>query len=173
MKLLPTIYDSDLLERAVNTSRVGYRLRTAARAIVYDDANHIALLRVGRDNYYKLPGGGIEDGEDQKQALRRELLEEIGCEAEIIGEVGEIVQYLDQIKLKQTSYCYLAKQIGEKNKPNFTDEELEKGFEIYWANDIDEAIKLLGSSKTNYDSGTSIVKRDLTLLVAAKSMMQS
>lgn len=172
MNLLRTIHDSDLYEGVIDADPTHYNLRTAARAIVLDDANQVALLKVVRDNYYKLPGGGIEEGEDRKEALRRELLEEIGCEAEIIGEVGEVIQHLDQKKLKQISYCYLAKQIGKKNEPDFTDEELEKGFEIYWAKDIDEAIELLRSSKTDDYSGTSIVKRDLVLLRAARALIQ-
>jgi 8-oxo-dGTP diphosphatase len=172
MNALATIRDSDLYEGVIDADSTEYSLRTAARAIVFDDENHVALLHVGEHHYYKLPGGGIEEGEDQKEALRRELLEEIGCEAEVCGEVGEIIQYLDQKKLKQISYCYLAKQIGEKNEPDFTDEEIEKGFEIYWAKDIDEAVMLLENSKTDDYSGTSIVRRDLTLLLAAKAIME-
>ncbi|MDB5180096.1 MAG: ADP-ribose pyrophosphatase [Candidatus Saccharibacteria bacterium] len=171
MNILPTIRDSDLYEGVIDVDPNGFRTRTAARAIVLDDLNQVALLKVGNHNYYKLPGGGIEDGEDVKQALARELLEEIGCKAQVIGEVGEIVQYLGEKQLKQTSYCYLAKQIGEKAEPNFTDEELANGFEIRWAKNIDEAIVLLENSKTDDYSGTSIVKRDLTLLIAAKKLI--
>lgn len=171
MKLIATIHDSDLYENVVDADPTNYRLRTAARAVVLDDRDQVALLKVGAYNYYKIPGGGIEEGEDVEQALARELLEEIGCQAEIAGEVGEIVQFLDQKQLKQISYCYLAKQIGEKNAPNFTDEEVANGFEALWVKDIDEAIKLLENSRPDDYSGTSIVERDLTLLVTAKKLI--
>lgn len=172
MNLLSIIHDSDLYEGVVDADSTGYRVRTAARAVVLDDLGQVALLKVGNHRYYKLPGGGIEEGEDPRQALSRELREEIGCEANVIAEVGEIVQYLDQKQLKQISYCYLAKQIGEKNAPDFTNEELANGFEIHWAKDMDEAIALLEHSNTEDYSGVSIVKRDLILLMTAKELLQ-
>ncbi|MGV9001607.1 MAG: NUDIX domain-containing protein [Candidatus Saccharimonadaceae bacterium] len=173
MNLLPTIYDSAIAESELTIDRTNFGTRQAARAIVLDDLNQVALLKVGYLNYYKLPGGSIEEGEGIEEALRRELMEEIGCEAEIIEEVGEIVQYVDQKQLKQTSYCYLAKQVGEKNEPNFTEEELADGFKIRWAKDIDEAIELVRMSQTDNYSGKSIVKRDLSLLIAARQLIKS
>jgi len=169
MKTLSPIYDSD---PDTGADYETYSIRTAARAIVLDDLNQVALLKVGNHNYYKLPGGGIEEGEDKIEALHRELAEELGCKAEIIDEVGQITQYLDQKKLVQTSYCYLAKQIGERTTPDFTEEELADGFEIRWAKDINEAITLVENSQTDDYSGQSIVKRDLALLIAAREMIK-
>ena len=173
MKHIATIRDSDLYEGVIDADPTGFRLRTAGRAIVFDDLRQVALLKVGSHNYYKLPGGGVEEGEDVKEALRRELLEEIGCEADIFGEVGEITQYLDKSELKHVSYCYLAKQTGEKGFPHFTDEERANGFEIVWAKDIDEAITFLKESKAgDYYGTSSILRRDLTLLLAAKAVIE-
>jgi len=168
MKILSPIYDSCPV---VDADYETYSTRTAARAIVLDDLNQVALLKVGNHNYYKLPGGGIEEGEDKIAALHREIAEELGCKAEIIDEVGEITQYLDQKKLVQTSYCYLAKQIGERTTPDFTEEEIADGFEIRWAKHINEAITLVENSQPDDYSGQSIVKRDLSLLVAAREMI--
>ena len=168
MKSLPSIYDPTPVAGADYKT---YTTRKAARAIVLDDLNQVALLKVGNHNYYKLPGGGIEEGEDKINALHRELAEELGCRAEIIDEVGEITQFLDQKKLVQTSYCYLAKQIGEQQTPDFTEEERANGFEIRWAKNIDEAISLVESSRTKDYSGQSIVKRDLALLIAAREFI--
>jgi len=168
MKTLSPIYDPTPVAGADYKT---YTTRKAARAIVLDDLNQVALLKVGNHNYYKLPGGGIEEGEDKIEALHRELAEELGCKAEVIDEIAEITQYLDQKKLVQTSYCYLAKQIGERTTPDFTEEELADGFEIRWAKDINEAITLVENSQTDDYSGQSIVKRDLVLLIAAREMI--
>lgn len=57
------------------------RLRHAARALVVDPDEQILLLRVIVDDGVSVwiaPGGGIEAGESPLDALRRELLEEVG-----------------------------------------------------------------------------------------------
>lgn len=145
------------------SSREGYTLREAARALVIDDSHAVALLHVAKENYYKLPGGGIEGEEDPSEALERELLEEIGTAAEIVANLGTIQEFRYYWNMNQISYCYLARQYGEKGEPNFTDKELSEGFEIVWAKNIDEAITLLQSSKNiTYDDKD--IARNITFM---------
>src|SRR3989344_3275304 len=83
--------------------------RRAARAVLFDADGKVGLSHVANKHYYKLPGGGIDGNEEVIEALKRECREEIGCEIEVMGEVGEIVEHRDKIDLVQTSYCFLAK----------------------------------------------------------------
>ena len=39
-------------------------------------------MRVNKTSYYHIPGGHIEIGEDSKQAVIREIKEEIGCDVQ-------------------------------------------------------------------------------------------
>lgn len=167
MKLLREIHHSELVPNAKDVNPANFRERNAARAVVTDKDNRVALLYVGKYGYHKLPGGGVEDNENVKQALERELLEEIGCRAEIANELGKIVEYRDEWSQKQTSYCYVAKQVGEAGQPDFTEKELSEGFAITWVKNINEAIALLEHDSPKDYSGKFIRERDLAFLKAA------
>ncbi len=51
--------------------------RPSVRAIIIKDGK-IAMVHSIMYNYFKFPGGGIEDGETMTEALLRETLEEVG-----------------------------------------------------------------------------------------------
>jgi len=147
-----------------------WRFRRAVRAVILDDEKRIAILHVTKHNYHKLPGGGIEKNEDEITALNRESLEEAGCQIEITSQIGSILEYKDQWKIKQESFCYLAKIIGQKQQPEFTDEELVDGFKLLWV-DLDTAIKLVESDQPDIYEGQIINARDLTFLQEVKKII--
>ena len=66
------------------------RLRLATRAVVLDDADRILLVcfDFGDRVVWAAPGGGIEAGEADEHALRRELDEEAGL---LAFELGPLV----------------------------------------------------------------------------------
>lgn len=171
MNLIKTIYEHELYPDREEVDVAGFKVRRAARAIVFDGPK-VALLHATKYGYYKLPGGGIEEGEDIKVALAREALEEIGCQIEITGEVGEVVEYRAIWKLKQISYCFVADKVGQAVAPDFTEDEQEAGFEIVWAPNLGDAIKLVKESKLDDYEAPFIIKRDASLLEAAKKLHQ-
>ena len=168
MKELKLINPENVSEEEV----IAYKTREASRAVVIDEDGKIALLHVSNEHYYKLPGGGIEEGEDKMKALERECLEEIGCNVDVVSEIGSIVEYRRIFSLKQTSYCYLAKVKGQKGTPDFTDDEKEGGFEQVWL-PYDEALKALNESNaTSIEGSDYIVPRDTAFLEEAKFLIQ-
>jgi 8-oxo-dGTP diphosphatase len=168
MLLLETINPEHVSEEEVAT----FPVREAARAVVADAQGNIALLHVPKNQYYKLPGGGIEHLEDQKTALFRECKEEIGCEVEVVSEIGMIVEYRKFCTLKQISYCYFAKVIGEKGELNLMPDEIAEGFELLWV-PYDAALALFAKNEALDIEATSyIFPRDAIFLKAASHLIK-
>lgn len=141
--------------------------REACRAVIFDENNLMPLIFVSTENYHKLPGWGIEPGEDKETALIRELQEEAWCEAEITQEIWMVIE--SNSTRKQTSYCYIGTVI-KKSEYNFTDREKEKWYELQrvW---IDEAILLIKSDISRNETSKRVLPRDLAILEKVKEMI--
>jgi len=167
MKLLAEIYNKDI--GLLNRNILNYQLRKVARAVLFNN-NKIALMFVSKNNYHKLTGGGLDKNETPVQALIREIDEETGCDLELKKDIGIIIEYRDNIKLLQISYCYLANIKGELKSMKLEKNEIEEGFQLKWIN-LNQAINLLKKDKPKINEGKFIVKRDLIFLEEAKKMV--
>jgi putative (di)nucleoside polyphosphate hydrolase len=71
-----------------------------------DKCEYFVAHRSDIRNVWQFPQGGIDEGETPREALRRELLEEIGCDkVEVLGEYPEWISY-DFPKKSRTSKRY-------------------------------------------------------------------
>ncbi|HSX01570.1 MAG TPA: NUDIX domain-containing protein [Candidatus Saccharimonas sp.] len=141
--------------------------RLAVRAILSDRQGKVCLLHVADGDYFKLPGGGVDAGEDVMTALHREILEETGYLASIGRGLGRVVQYRYADRFRQDSLCYLATITGGTGQPQFTSEELANGFEPVMFADLSAAIKAVAAVRAANDGLAAITRRELALLRAA------
>jgi 8-oxo-dGTP diphosphatase len=164
-KIILVLDQHEIDASKLDSQRKNYRQRSAARAVLMDDKGSVALMHATKRQYYKLPGGGIDEGEDVLAALTRELLEETGCSARVVAELGIVEEWRDEVKLHQISYAYQAIKVGEPAELSLTDSELDEGFELVWAGDIDEAINLVEKAVDDPDTRVSFMtKRDAAIL---------
>jgi len=61
--------------------------RVAVSALIFDDEGRVLLARRRDIDWWNLPHGGMEAGETVDEALRREVMEELG----VAIEVGQLV----------------------------------------------------------------------------------
>ena len=119
--------------------------RPSARAIIFM-GDKIALVYSGKEKYYKFPGGGIHEDEDKKEALIREVREEVGLVVipESIREYGSVLRRQKSTVrageiFEQENYyffCNVRDKIVEQDLDTYED---EAGFVLRIV-DIDEAI---------------------------------
>lgn len=169
MEIIKLIKDSDIGSDFPAPEE--YVERKASRAIVFDKENKVALFYSTKKHYHKLPGGGLEEGEDIKTALKRELLEEIGCNVENIRELAIIEEFRNKFKMHQFSHCFIANVLGEKGIPRLDEGELAEGFITEWM-DLNMAIKTLEDEGMVEDyQGKFIQIRDLTFIREAQKVL--
>lgn len=148
-----------------------YFYRRAARAIVLDAHGQIGILHVAEADYYTIPGGGIDPGEDVRSALVRECKEEVGCEVGIMAELGTTLEYRKDMQFKQISHCYLVRVVGTKGKPLFTPGEIACGYELLWLPYTD-ALLVLTTNKPTYEVARSyILPRSIAILQASRAYL--
>jgi 8-oxo-dGTP pyrophosphatase MutT (NUDIX family) len=78
--------------RTINGSEALIIKRESVRALLLTSAHDVLLMRIRRPDNHEVfwiaPGGGLEEGEQREQALKREVYEELGLRA---FEMGPLV----------------------------------------------------------------------------------
>lgn len=148
-----------------------YTERRAVRAVVLNLHGDIAIIHARKEDYYKLPGGGIEEGEDHQTAGAREALEEIGCRVKLSKKCLAMVEEWRN-DLHQLSYCYVAHVLEDTGKTSLTEEELADGLEHEWVH-VDTAIRRMKAANPTSKLGLSIKERDIFFVEKFSAALES
>ena len=125
---------------------VEYKARYGVHAIVHRDSDDKYCIIQAPNGAYFLPGGEIEAGETHEEALKRELIEEIGATCEVGEFLGQADEYFYSSHRDQhyynPAYIYIAKNL------DFSQAPLEDFNKVAWF-DFDETLAKLkrGSHK--------------------------
>ena len=117
--------------------------RPSVRGIIFRDGK-IAMVHSLKYDYYKFPGGGIEEGESLTQALAREVAEESGLQVipKSIREYGLVhrAQKGDREDIFiQDNYYFLCEAQQEVQAQQLDDYEAEEHFTLEFV-DPEQAI---------------------------------
>ena len=150
--------------------------RNIARAIVFDDEGFFYFVRAERDDDFgeavliETSGGGVESGEDLESAIKRELLEELGAQVEIVCEIGVVSDYYNLIHRHNVNNYFLCKVVsfGENN---LTREEKEQFHISKLKLRFDEALEEYERcSKTKI--GALVANREVPILKRALEILE-
>jgi 8-oxo-dGTP diphosphatase len=102
--------------------------RPGAYAIIQNASGAIAVVRTRKG--YLLPGGGVDPGEELESGLRREILEELGCESKIFTKLCAAVQFIydeeERVYYRKVGHFFSA-TLGERVAA-----PIEKDHELVW-----------------------------------------
>ncbi len=143
--------------------------RPSARAVIIK-GDKIALVYSRREKYYKFPGGGIRDGEDKKEALIREVREEVGMVV-IPGSIREFGSVLRRQKstvdedtiFEQENYYYFCEVEDDLVSQDLDDYESEAEFVLRIV-DLDEAIRTNAEYRSEDFFNEIMIKREHRVL---------
>lgn len=138
-----------------------YNLRKSARAIILNSEGLMAVQHIQKYNYHKLPGGGMEAGEEIEDTLYREIKEEIGCESKIVKSVGVVIEY--HKGLMHIAYCFVAEVVGEIGESEYDIEEQENDQQTVWL-EPKECLEKLKADSIKQVEGRFIVHREVAFL---------
>lgn len=117
--------------------------REAVRAIIRD-GDKILLIYSEKNGDYKLPGGGVEEGETYEEALIREVEEEAGVRVSVVKEVFRVMEYdegqFDDCDLFKMLSIYYIAIITRTLKQKLDSYEYEMGFIPKWV-ELSQAIE--------------------------------
>lgn len=94
--------------------------RKIVRAIAIKDNKIAVIKRIKKDRtYYVFPGGGVEEGETFKEAIIREIKEELGVFVKVYGEIYKV---LNLGELNTFMLCEIIEgDFGQGDGPEFND----------------------------------------------------
>ncbi len=153
-------------------------LRLAARGIILKGED-VLMLYTQRYDDYTLPGGGIDDGENQVEGLIRELTEETGAQnIRNVEAFGLYEEYRPWYKgdfniMQMRSYCYTCEIDDELGETRLEDYEVKNGMKAVWIN-VHEAIKHnLDTIKNSEKKGMSIERETFLLSLIRDELLET
>jgi len=135
----PIIIENGLIQKGTQ------RERKTVRAIIMNSEKELLMVYSSMFDDYTFPGGGVKHNEQETDALKRELNEELGAlSITIKAHIGHTIELRygihgnDQIFLQTSEYYFC--EILQFGENHLAEREIMHGLEPKWVK-IDDALK--------------------------------
>lgn len=167
MKLLKRITDQEILGTdGLSTAKS----RLTARAIL-KHGDQFAVMYAKKFDLYSLPGGGVEDGENLLDALKREVMEETGCSCDSIQELGYVEENRAYCDYTQVSCYFIVETSCDTFHTALTEAEIQNGTTVHW-HSFEEACHLISDAVHTTTQRKYLQARDVAALDAYKMLLR-
>lgn len=150
--------------------------RYDVRILLLNSKNEICVIKSEKHGYMQIPGGGIDEGENIIDALRRETEEETGWLISDIKPIGYTLERREDVRNthdydQDVSFVFSAlpeKEVGT----NYMEDEIVEGFRPIWIrleDFIAEQASIEGKIKNYY--GCFSNRRDLLIAKYFQNMI--
>ncbi len=143
--------DKDIFPDAPDTTDVVWKDRPTGKVVLFNEKNEIALIGNKVNDFFLLPGGGIEEGESVIEGTKRECQEETGCHIELQEALGITEDFRARDIKHCISYGYSAKAISQ-GTAKLTESEADIGAYVKWLS-MPEAITLFALQEEKVRAG--------------------
>ncbi len=143
--------------------------RYTARAVLRNSDGKFAIMLMKKFGFYCLPGGGIDPGENEISALKREILEETGCSCDYIKEIGIVEENRAHCDYTQVSYYYFVHTNGKIANTSLTEGEKAIKTEVCWQS-FDEVYRLITEFVPKTEQQIFLRARDTAVLEKVKNV---
>lgn len=114
----------------------GFKRRAACVCVRSEEENEVLLISSTKPGVWKIPGGGLDPGEEASEAAAREVAEEAG----VLGILGRSLGVFEDAKSKERTEVYVMVVTKEMEK---WDESVSRARKRQWFS-IEEAMKQVG-----------------------------
>ncbi|MBQ7921246.1 MAG: NUDIX domain-containing protein [Clostridia bacterium] len=137
--------------------------RRKSRAILINEDGKYAVMYEAKSDIHVLPGGAIEDGEDETSAIIREIFEETGCTCDTIEPLGIVSENRYHADVTSLSYFFIIHTNTKENVLHLTTEEIELGTILKWCT-LNEVFHLIRDVDHETNQKRFLQARDLSAL---------
>ncbi len=79
-----------VIEHLEGTRKTDYLYRLSIKGIIFNDTGEILFVKESGRDWWDLPGGGMDHGEDIKTAIAREMKEEVNLTGDFTYRIAHV-----------------------------------------------------------------------------------